>query len=129
MKINRFQKISLYLALFLLTSVSLASIISSDVPVRDNYPLMQPWNGTIPVSVNTGDVIISGFQTRNSVDGQDPAEFIELFNTQDYAISLENMEVITRLDNDADGIVETEWQLTRDLTDKTIAPHSFFLIA
>ena len=32
-----------------------------------------------------GDVIISGFQAWNSPSGQNPGEFVELFNTTDAA--------------------------------------------
>jgi hypothetical protein len=76
-----------------------------------------------------GDVIISGVQAWNDPTGQSPGEFIELFNTTDQTISLENMQLTTRVDNDSDGVVEDEWQLSTDLTGKSIAPHSFFLIA
>ena len=80
-----------------------------------------------------GDVIISAYQAWNSPDGQNPGEFIELFNTTDNPISLENMDLITWLDQgDGDGSVDLEWQLsatTADLTGKFIAPHSFFLVA
>lgn len=87
-----------------------------------------------PQDLSAGDVIISGFQAANSVGSQNPAEFIELFNTTDQVISLENMNVLLHVDADgssAEGVV-VDWQLsdeTPDLTGKTIAPHSFFLIA
>jgi len=77
----------------------------------------------------TGDVIIAGFQSWNSPSGQNPGEFVSLFNTTDQTISLENMELISRVDNDSDGVLEVDWQLAADLTGKTIAPYSFFLIA
>ena len=79
-----------------------------------------------------GDVIISGYQSWNTPDGQNPGEFIEIFNTTNSTISLENMDLITRLDQGSgDGTVDLEWQLSAtsaDLTGKTIAPHSFFLV-
>jgi hypothetical protein len=76
-----------------------------------------------------GDVIISGMQAWNSVGDQDPAEFVELFNTTAQTISLENMELISRTDNNSDGALEIDWQLSASLTGKSIAPYSFFLIA
>ena len=76
-----------------------------------------------------GDVIVSAFQSWNSVGTQDPAEFIELFNTTDHTISLENMELISRTDNDSDGELEIDWQLSASLTGKFIAPYGFFLVA
>jgi uncharacterized repeat protein (TIGR02543 family) len=79
--------------------------------------------------LSPGDVIISAVQSWNSVGGQDPAEFVELFNTTDGTISLANMELISRTDNNSDGNLEIDWQLSADLTGKTIAPYSFFLIA
>jgi len=79
--------------------------------------------------LNPGDVIISAFQSWNSVGSQNPAEFVELFNTTDQTISLENMELISRTDNNSDGNLEIDWELSVDLTGATIAPHSFFLIA
>jgi uncharacterized repeat protein (TIGR02543 family) len=79
--------------------------------------------------LSPGDVIISAVQSWNSVGGQDPAEFIELFNTTDTTISLANMELISRTDNDSDGNLEIDWQLSEDLTGLSIAPYSFFLIA
>ena len=79
--------------------------------------------------LTAGDVIISGMQAWNSVGSQDPAEFVELFNTTDQTISLENMELISRTDNDSDGELEIDWQLSATLAGKSIAPHSFFLIA
>ena len=74
-------------------------------------------------------MIISAFQSWNSVTGQNPAEFVELFNTTNKTISLENMQLISRVDNNSDGALEVDWQLSTDLTGKSIAPHSFFLIA
>ena len=44
------------------------------------------------LSSSAGDVIISGFQTWNSVGSQNPAEFVELFNTTDQTIPLENLK-------------------------------------
>ena len=79
--------------------------------------------------LSPGDVIISAVQSWNSVGSQNPAEFVELFNTTDGTISLAHMELISRTDNDSDGDLEIDWQLAEDLTGKTIAPYSFFLIA
>ena len=76
-----------------------------------------------------GDVIISGIQSWNDPGDDNPGEFIELFNTTDQTISLENMQLISRVDNNADGVVDVDWQLAVDLAGKSIAPHSFFLIA
>ena len=84
---------------------------------------------TSPVLVSTGDVIIAGFQSWNSVTGQSTAEYVSLFNTTDQTISLENMELISRVDTNSDGVVDVDWQLSADLTGKSIAPYSFFLIA
>jgi hypothetical protein len=81
------------------------------------------------VALSPGDVIISGFQAWNNPGTQDPGEFVELFNTTGTPISLETLGITTRLDNDSDGLVEVEWQLSADLTGKIIAPFSFFLIA
>ena len=82
-----------------------------------------------PPSLAAGDVIISGFQSWNDPGGQDPGEFVELFNTTDQPISLETMELISRTDNDSNGVVDVDWELVTDLSGKTIAPYSFFLIA
>ncbi len=82
--------------------------------------------------LNPGDVIISAVQSWNAVGTQDPAEFVELFNTTDQTISLANMELISRTDNDASGSLDTDWELADefpDLTGKEIGPYSFFLIA
>jgi|GEM_PF-2515260 len=79
--------------------------------------------------LETGDVIISSMQAWNAVGSQDPAEFVELFNTTGQTISLENMELISRTDNNIDGVLEIDWQLSASLTGKSIAPYSFFLIA
>jgi uncharacterized repeat protein (TIGR02543 family) len=76
-----------------------------------------------------GDVIISSMQAWNSVGSQSPAEFVELFNTTGQTISLENMELISRTDNNSDGMLEIDWQLSASLAGKSIAPYSFFLIA
>jgi hypothetical protein len=80
----------------------------------------------------TGDVIISGFQATNDPVGQNPGEFIELFNTTSRSFPLDTLEIITRVDTGPDGIVDIDWQLAQEspnLTGKTIAPYSFFLIA
>ncbi len=82
-----------------------------------------------PTSLSAGDVIISGLQSWNNPNGQNPGEFVELFNTTDQPISLETMALISRADNNADGVVDVDWQLSADLSGKSIAPHSFFLIA
>ncbi|OWY61165.1 hypothetical protein B7486_65235, partial [cyanobacterium TDX16] len=71
-----------------------------------------------------GDVIIAGFQATNNPTGQDPGEFIELFNTTNQTIALDTLEIETRI-----GSGPIEWSMVADLTGKTIAPHSFFLIA
>jgi hypothetical protein len=81
-----------------------------------------------------GDVIIAGFQATNTVGSQNPAEFVTLFNTTDSVISLENMNLIARVDPDGAGGsgVGIRWQLSAEpvsLAGKSIAPHSFFLIA
>ena len=83
----------------------------------------------IPVA---GEVIIAGFQSWNDVTGQDPAESIELFNTTDRTISLASLQLISRTDNNSDGSLDVDWQLADEspnLSGKTIAPYSFFLIA
>ena len=84
-------------------------------------------------TLSAGDVIISSFQATNDPTGQNPGEFVELFNTTDSPISLEGMQLISRVDVDpGDGTVDVDWQLnntTVNLTGKVIAPHSFFLIA
>ena len=80
------------------------------------------------VALEPGDVIISGFQAWNDPSGQSPGEFIELFNTTDLSIPLDGMELNSRVDNNSDGVLEVDWQLTADLTGLSIAPHSFFLI-
>ena len=89
-------------------------------------------SGNTELPTEAGKVIISGIQAWNTPDGQSPGEFIELFNTSDAPISLENLEIISRTDNNSDGIVDTDWQLSDEspsLSGKSIAPHSFFLIA
>jgi hypothetical protein len=76
-------------------------------------------------------VIISGIQSWNSPNGQNPGEFIELFNTTNHPISLENLQIVSRTDSNADGTLNVDWQLANespDLTGLTIAPQSFFLI-
>ena len=87
-------------------------------------------SGTAAIPPSTGDVIISAFQSWNSVTGQNPAEFVELFNTTNKTISLENMQFISRVDNNR--WCTGTWTgscSTGLLTGKSIAPHSFFLIA
>jgi len=79
--------------------------------------------------LKAGDVIISSIQAWNAVGSQDPAEFVELFNTTGQTISLENMELISRTDNNTDGVLDIDWQLSASLTGQSIAPYSFFLIA
>jgi hypothetical protein len=79
------------------------------------------------IDLNPGDVIIAGFQASGS------GEFIELFNTTDEEISLENMNLIARVDIDAgDGVVDEDWNLVVDqspvLTGLSIQPNSFFLV-
>lgn len=76
-------------------------------------------------------MIISGIQGSNSPSGQDPGEFVELFNTTNRFIWLKNLEIVSRTDNDADGTLDVDWQLadeSPDLTWMFIAPNSFFLI-
>ncbi|RLE20369.1 MAG: hypothetical protein DRJ50_10830, partial [Actinobacteria bacterium] len=70
-----------------------------------------------------GDVIVSGFSPN-----QNSQEWIELFNTTGQPISLETMEIITRVDLEPDGILDFDWTLSTDLTGLSIAPYSFFLI-
>ena len=56
---------------------------------------------------------------------------MELFNTTDRTISLENVNLITRAAPSAGGAVGIDWQLASEspiLTGKSIAPHSYFLI-
>ncbi|MBP7148345.1 MAG: DNRLRE domain-containing protein [Acidobacteria bacterium] len=78
----------------------------------------------IPQGPQPGDVIIAGFCAHPV------PEWVELFNTTDKAISLEGMQLITRVDVDpGDGTVTIDWQLSATLTGLTIQPHSFFLIA
>ena len=86
-------------------------------------------NFTEASSLSPGDVIISSMQAWNDPAGQSPGEFIELFNTTDQTISLAGMQLISRVDNNSDGVVDIDWQLSADLTGKEIAPHSFFLVA
>ena len=81
------------------------------------------------VPLETGHVIISAFQSWNDVGSQSPGEFIELFNTTSQPISLEGMELISRTDNNSDGVVDIDWALSADLTGKVIGPFGFFLVA
>ena len=68
----------------------------------------------VPLVLSAGDVIISGFQATNSVSGQNPAEFVELFNTTDQTIPLGSMNILLRVDTDGSGGggVVTDWQLS-----------------
>ena len=54
---------------------------------------------------------------------------MEIFNTTGQTIALDGMEIISRTDNNSDGVVEIDWQLAVDLTGREIAPYSFFLVA
>ena len=76
-----------------------------------------------PVSLQAGDVIISGFQP----SGTD--EWVELFNTTTSAVSLDSLELIVRIDTNGDGSATIDWQLPAGLlTGATIAPQGFFLL-
>jgi len=89
-------------------------------------------NESVENDLSAGDVIISGFQTANNPNGQNPGEFITIFNTTADFITVDNLELIIRTDSDGDGDMEIYWQLSEespDLSGKTIAPYSFFLIA
>ena len=80
----------------------------------------------VPTGPSEGDVIISGFN-----GSPNTAEWIELFNTTNQAISLEDMTLVTRLDltwPTPDGTLDDDWTLSADLTGLSIAPYSFFLI-
>ena len=71
-----------------------------------------------------GDVIISGFSA--SIND---AEWIELFNTSNQTISLDDMTLVTRMDLDpVDDVLDDDWAMAADLTGQSIAPYSFFLI-
>ena len=94
--------------------------ITGDMNVTANFTEEGP--------LSTGDVIISAVQSWKAVTGQDPGEFVELFNTTDQPISLANLQLISRTDNNADGVLEVDWQLAADLTGEVIAPYSFYLI-
>ena len=76
-----------------------------------------------------GDIIIAALQGANTPTGQNPGEFVELFNTTDQPIPLAGLLLISRVDTNADGVLELDWQLAADLSGAVIAPHSFFLIA
>ncbi len=78
---------------------------------------------------NSGDVIIAGFQSWDDPPGQNDGEFIELFNTTDESIALDNLEVEVRFDADQDGIAEIYWQLNENTAGMVIQPHGFFLLA
>ncbi len=80
-------------------------------------------------NISAGDVIVAGFQATNNPTGQNPGEFVELFNTTSQTIALDTLQLISRLDTDGNGTVDVEWQLSANLSGRTIAPHSFFLIA
>ena len=94
----------------------------------DNCPageLCLPATGVCESSpgLAAGDLIVAGFQPVGA------AEFIELFNTTNREIALDDLQLIVRVDNDADGVVELDWQLNAYTTGMTIQPHGFFLIA
>ncbi len=97
--------------------------------VTMNGDLTVTANFTEPGSLAPGDVIISSMQAWNSPAGQNPGEFVELFNTTDRTIPLEGLELISWVDTNSDGVVDIDWQLTADMTGRLIAPHSFFLVA
>jgi hypothetical protein len=85
--------------------------------------------GTAPLA---GDLIISGFNPSDAA-APNQGEWIELFNTTSQTISLENLDIITRLDiGTPNDTLELEWQLSAvagiNLTGLSIAPHSFFLV-
>lgn len=80
-------------------------------------------------NIAAGDIIISGFQASNTPTGQNPGEFIELFNTTAQTIALDNLQLLSRLDVGGNNTLDLDWQLSASLAGKTIAPHSFFLIA
>ena len=81
--------------------------------------------GTLAV----GDVIIAAVQSWNTPAGQNPGEFVELFNTTNQPVSLAGLQLTSRVDTDSDGVVDADWQLAPDLAGVVIAPHGFFLIA
>ncbi len=100
---------------------------STDAPQVDI-----PVSGLAQPALTAGSVIISGFQAWNTPGADNPGEFIELFNTTGNTIFLDNMEIITRVDNEPNGSLDTDWQLSNegnDLSGLSIAPYSFFLIA
>jgi hypothetical protein len=85
-----------------------------------------------PPPVVAGDVIIAGLQTWDAVAGQDPGEFVELFNTTADTVSLANMDLVSRVDAVNGGGVDVDWRLadeSPELNGQVIAPHSFYLIA
>jgi hypothetical protein len=81
-----------------------------------------------PQVILPGDVIIAGFQAANTAGTQSPAEFISLFNTTDSVISLEGMQIITRVGVDCPDDTCADWTLGPDLPGESIQPNSFFLI-
>jgi hypothetical protein len=78
---------------------------------------------------NTGNIIIAGFQSWDDPVGQNPGEFIELFNPTDQSIAVDNLQIIVRTDSNEDGMAEIYWQLEENLPGMVIEPHQFFLIA
>jgi len=88
-----------------------------------------PVTGQCEVPPAAGDVIIAAVQSWNDPGADNPGEFVELFNTTDRTIALDNMTLVSRVDTNADGVLDVDWQLAADLTGKSIAPYSFFLIA
>ncbi len=84
-----------------------------------------------------GDVIIAGFQAWNDVSdpptSQSPGEFVELFNTTMQAISLEDMNLVSRVDiGGGNGTVDEDWNLRSNegpnLSGLVIEAESFVLI-
>ena len=93
------------------------------VTITDDLSITASFSGSA-----AGEVIISGIQSYNN---SSIVEFIELFNTTSQTISLEGLEIISRVDSNADGTLDLDWELAEespDLTGAVIAPHSFYLI-
>ena len=79
-----------------------------------------------PLSLQAGDVIISGFQPSNPPLTD---EWVELFNTSSTPIALDSLELIVRIDTNGDGNPTVDWQLPAGLLNgASIAPHGFFLL-